>query len=155
MLSEKPLTSKRPTSVLIKIFYYSQHFTWPLSGPGLREFTLDIPLSMLLEINNIVALSLNILLSFAKSFCSSVWGCCGKTMIKSLEWLQNRAVRITANKIYDYSSTSVQKDIGWPFVMDIILKETCIMTFKSLKHDLGPLKIYDFSKPFSNPLQRA
>ena len=48
------------------------------------------------------------------SFCSSVWGCCGETMIKSLQRLQNRAARVVANKPYDLSATSMLKELGWP-----------------------------------------
>ena len=71
------------------------------------------------------------------SFCSSVWECCGETKITSLQRLQNRVARIIANKLYDYSATSVLKELGWSSVEDIIFEETSIMAFKALRHDLG------------------
>ena len=70
------------------------------------------------------------------SFCSSVWGCCLETIIKSLQRLQNRATRIVGTRAYDYSATSMLKELGWSSIKDIIFKETNIMTFKALKHDL-------------------
>ena len=39
---------------------------------------------------------------------------------------------------YDYSVTSMLKELGWPSVRDIIFKETSIITTKALRHDLGP-----------------
>ena len=48
------------------------------------------------------------------SFCSSVWGCCKETKIKSIQRLQNKAAIIVANKSYDYSATSMLKELGWP-----------------------------------------
>ena len=72
------------------------------------------------------------------SFCSSVWGCCGETKVKSLQRLRNRAARIIANKLYDYSAISMLKELGWFSVKDIIYKEKSVMTFKAPRHDLGP-----------------
>ena len=59
-------------------------------------------------------------------------------MIKSLQRLQNVAARIVANKPYDYSATSMLKELGWPSVKDIIFKKTGILAFNALKHDLSP-----------------
>ena len=72
------------------------------------------------------------------SFCSSVWGCCMETIVKSLQRLQNRATRIVGNKPYDYSATYLLKELGRSSIKDIIFKETNIMTFEALKHDLEP-----------------
>ena len=66
------------------------------------------------------------------SFCSSVWGCCGETKIKPLQRLQNRAARIVANKPYDYSATSMLKELGWPSVKGIVFKETSVVSLKAL-----------------------
>ena len=88
--------------------------------------------------------------------CSSVLKCYGETNIKkaaklsskSFEMLrgrqiskrlQSRAARIVADKPYEYSATSILKELGWPSVKDIVFKEASIMTFKALKHDLSPL----------------
>ena len=54
------------------------------------------------------------------------------------ERLQNRAARIIANETYDYSATSILKDLGWPSVKDIIFIETSIITLKAQKHDCSP-----------------
>ena len=48
-----------------------------------------------------------------------------------------------ANKPYDYSATSMLKELGWPSVKDIIFNETSNRTFKALRHDLGPSYLSD------------
>ena len=59
-----------------------------------------------------------------------------KSCIKPVR-LQNRAARIVANNPYDYFVTSLLKELGWQSVKDIISKETSIMAFEALKHDLS------------------
>ena len=64
-------------------------------------------------------------------YCCSVWGCCGKTQIETLQKLQNRAARIVTNSSYDVSATNLIKQLKWPTVSDIIQNETATMMFKS------------------------
>ena len=77
------------------------------------------------------------------SLCASIWGCLLETTIRSLQKQQNRVERIVANKPYDDSATSMLKELGWPYVKDITFKETSIVTFKALRHDLWTLYLSD------------
>ena len=43
-------------------------------------------------------------------------------MIKSLQRLQIRAIGVIANNPYDYSSTSMQKELGCPSIKDSYLR---------------------------------
>ena len=70
-------------------------------------------------------------------------------MIKLLQRLQKRAASIIAHKPYDYSATSILKELGWPSIKDFVYKETIIMAFKSLKYDLRPSYLNDLCQNLS------
>ena len=64
-------------------------------------------------------------------YCCSVWGCCGKIQIETLQKLQNRAARIVTNSSYDVSAASLIKRLKWPTISDIIQNETATIMYKS------------------------
>ena len=53
-------------------------------------------------------------------YCSSVWGCCGKTEINRLQKLQNRAVRIITSSKFDTPCKPLLHGLGLKSVQEII-----------------------------------
>ena len=65
-------------------------------------------------------------------YCCSVWGSCGKTRLRALPKLQNRAARIVSNSSYDTSATLLIKNLKWLTVTEMIKSETATMTYKAI-----------------------
>ena len=65
-------------------------------------------------------------------YCCSVWGSCGATTRKTLDKLQNRAIRIITNSAYDVSVGPLLKQLQLPSISDIIKQESASMVYKAL-----------------------
>ena len=76
------------------------------------------------------------------NYCCSVWGSSGIARIESLQKLQNRAARIIKGSSYDTPSEPLCKDLGWLSIIEMIVKETSTMMYKSL-NDLAPKYLSD------------
>ena len=63
-------------------------------------------------------------------YCCSVRGSCGVTTRKTLDKLQNRAIRIITNSEYDVSVRPLLKHLQLPSISDII------------KHSSGYISLY-------------
>ncbi len=70
-------------------------------------------------------------------YCCSVWGCCGKNLIDTLQKLQNRAARIVTNSSYSVSAGNLIKRLKWPTISDIVLNETATIMYKAT-NNLAP-----------------
>ena len=71
------------------------------------------------------------------SYCCLVWGRCSETKLNSLQKIQSRAARITANSPYDASAAPLLQNLGWPSIKDLIRKETATLTYRAL-NSLAP-----------------
>ena len=65
-------------------------------------------------------------------YCCSVWGSCGATTRKALDKLQNRAIRIITNSVYDVSVGPLLKQLQLPSISDMIKQESASMVYKAL-----------------------
>ena len=62
----------------------------------------------------------------------SVWGSCGITTCKTLDRLQNRAIRIITNSAYDVSVGPMLRQLKLPSISDMIKQESAGMVYKAL-----------------------
>ena len=65
-------------------------------------------------------------------FWCSVWGSCGVTTRKSLDNLQNRAIRIITNNAYDVSVGSLFQKLKLPSISDMMKQESASLVYKAL-----------------------
>ena len=65
-------------------------------------------------------------------YCCSVWGACGVTSRKTLDKLQNRAIRITTNSGYDVSVGPLLRQLQLTTMSDMIMQESASMVYKAL-----------------------
>ena len=65
-------------------------------------------------------------------YCSSVWGCCGKTEINKLQKLQNRAVWIISSSKFNTPCKPFLLELGLKSVQEVIDSNTSSMVFKSI-----------------------
>ena len=65
-------------------------------------------------------------------YCCSVWGSCGATTRKTLDKLQNRAMRIIISSTYDVSVGPLLRQLQLPSISDMIKKESASMVYKAL-----------------------
>ena len=66
------------------------------------------------------------------SHCCSVWGCCGDTILNTLQKLQNRAAKIVTGSPFDSSAAPLLQRLGWLSVDRLVHRETSTMVYKSL-----------------------
>ena len=64
-------------------------------------------------------------------YCCSVWGSCGVTTRKTLDKLQNRAIRIITNSAYDVSVGSLLRQLNLSGISDMIKQESARMVYKA------------------------
>ena len=65
-------------------------------------------------------------------YCCSVWGACGVTSRKTLDKLQNRAIRIITNSGYNVSVGPLLRQLRLPSISDMIMQESASMAHKAL-----------------------
>ena len=65
-------------------------------------------------------------------YCCSVWGSCGATTRKTLEKLQNRAIRIITNSASGVSVGPLPKQLQLPSISDMLRQESSSMVYKAL-----------------------
>ena len=65
-------------------------------------------------------------------YCCFVWGSRGATTCKTLDKLQNRAIRIITNSAYDESVGPLLKQLQLPSISDMIKQESANMVYKAL-----------------------
>ena len=113
-----------------------------------RSYLTDKHLQSILRTTTTQNRTPNIKTLFAKKRCQTssfdnlVW--------EFLQRLQNRAAKSLLISPYDYSTTCLLKELGWPSIKDIVFKETGMMTFKSTKHDLTPSYLNDLFRNLSH-----
>ena len=68
-------------------------------------------------------------------YCCSVWGSCGVTTRKTLDKLQNRAIRIITNIAYDMSVGPLLRQIQLPSISDMIMQESASVVYKAVNSE--------------------
>ena len=66
-----------------------------------------------------------------KKSCCFVWGSCGVTTRKTLDKLQNRAIRIITNSAYDVSVGSLLRQSNLSGISDMIKQQSASMVYKA------------------------
>ena len=67
--------------------------------------------------------------------CCSAWGSCGGTTRKTLNKLQNRAIRIITHSAYDMAVRSLLKQLQLPSISDMTKQESTNMVYKTLNEE--------------------
>ena len=65
-------------------------------------------------------------------YCNSVLGCCGKTLARKFQKLQNRAPRILTYSNYDANADNLIKKLGWIKLDSQRSIHKAVMVYKSL-----------------------
>ena len=65
-------------------------------------------------------------------YCCSVWGACGVTSRKTLDKLQNRAIRIITNSGYNLSVGPLPRQVQLPSISDMTMQESASVVYKAL-----------------------
>ena len=113
-----------------------EHLTWK-KHIDLISKKISRATAMLQHVSNILPHSIlkNLYISIVEPhfhYCSSVWGCCGKTEINRLQKLQNRAARIISSSKFDTPCKPLLLSLGLKSIQEIIDFNTNSMIFKSI-----------------------
>ena len=71
-------------------------------------------------------------------FCCSVWGTCGITTRCTLEKLQNRAIRIITDSLYDAPAKPLLRLLRLHNIAEMIWQESASMVYKAINGQAPP-----------------